>query len=176
MNLLQRYERRRKWTTWFLWTVGILLAFLVVRCAETHTFIIGAPVIIVLVALAGFCMPASAATLQVTRKRRRSGERPRSIGGGNSEPLDARRVLRLGRRTQPPSPPYRRSKPRVKTRGFFYDLKSRLPSALVLCRFRVSNFAQSRQSTGHILGAWRASELRKKRCAKNGDIPILRFP
>jgi uncharacterized membrane protein len=59
MNLLQRYERRRKWTTWFLWTVGILLAFLVVRCAETHTFIIGAPVIIVLVALAGFCMLAS---------------------------------------------------------------------------------------------------------------------
>jgi peptidoglycan/LPS O-acetylase OafA/YrhL len=59
MNLLQRYERRRKWTAWFLWAVGISLALLVVLCAETHTFTIGAPVIVVLVALAGFCILAS---------------------------------------------------------------------------------------------------------------------
>jgi 4-hydroxybenzoate polyprenyltransferase len=59
MNLLERYERRRRWTTWFLWAVGISLALLVVTCAETHTFTIGAPVILVLVALAGFCMLAS---------------------------------------------------------------------------------------------------------------------
>jgi peptidoglycan/LPS O-acetylase OafA/YrhL len=59
MNLLQRYERRRRWTTWFLWAVGISLALLIVTCAETHTFTIGAPVIIALVALAAYCMLAS---------------------------------------------------------------------------------------------------------------------
>jgi uncharacterized integral membrane protein len=59
MDLLQRYERRRRRTTWFLWAVGILLALLVVTCAETHTFTIGAPVILVLVALAVHCMLAS---------------------------------------------------------------------------------------------------------------------
>ena len=59
MNLLERYERRRRWTTWFLWAVGTSLALLVVICAETHTFTIGAPVIIVLVALAVHCTLAS---------------------------------------------------------------------------------------------------------------------
>jgi zinc transporter ZupT len=58
MNLLQRYERQRKWTTWFLWAVGISLALLVVIYAGAHTFTIGAPVIIVLVALAAHCMLA----------------------------------------------------------------------------------------------------------------------
>jgi hypothetical protein len=59
MNPFQRYERHRKWTTWFLWAVGIMLASLVVIFPGTDTFTIGAPVIIVLVGLAVHCMLAS---------------------------------------------------------------------------------------------------------------------
>jgi uncharacterized membrane protein HdeD (DUF308 family) len=59
MNLLQRYERQRKWTTWFLWAVGILLALLLVIFPGTDTLTIGAPMIILLVGLAVHCMLAS---------------------------------------------------------------------------------------------------------------------
>lgn len=78
MNLLERYERRRRWTTWFLWAVGTSLALLVVICAETHTFTIGAPLIIVLVALAVHCMLASgdaASDPNAQAVRREGGER-----------------------------------------------------------------------------------------------------
>jgi hypothetical protein len=48
------------------------------------------------------------------------------VGGGNSEPLDASRVILLRRRhPQPPSPSRRRSKPLCEKRGgFFYELKA----------------------------------------------------
>jgi hypothetical protein len=59
MNLLQRYERHRKWTAWFLLAIGILLAFLIVIFPKAHTLTIGAPVIIALVGLAVHCMFAS---------------------------------------------------------------------------------------------------------------------
>jgi hypothetical protein len=59
MNPLQRYERHQKWTTRFLWAVGILLVMLVVIFPGVDTFAIGAPVIILLVALAVHCMLAS---------------------------------------------------------------------------------------------------------------------
>jgi len=56
MNLLQRYERHRKWTAWFLLAIGILLALLIVMFPKAHTFTVGAPVIIGLVGLAVNCM------------------------------------------------------------------------------------------------------------------------
>ena len=59
MNLLQRYERHRKWTAWFLLAVGILLALLILMFPKAHTFTVGAPVIILLVGLAARCMFAS---------------------------------------------------------------------------------------------------------------------
>jgi hypothetical protein len=59
MNLLQRYERHRKWTAWLLLAIGILLAFLILIFPKAHTFTIGAPVIVALVGLAAHCMFAS---------------------------------------------------------------------------------------------------------------------
>ena len=58
MNLLQRYERRRKWIARSLWAVGILLALLVLMFPGYDALTIGTPVIVVLVGLAVHLMLA----------------------------------------------------------------------------------------------------------------------
>jgi hypothetical protein len=59
VNPLQRYERRRKSIALFLWAVGILLALLVAIFPGSDALTVGAPVIVVLVALAVHLMLVS---------------------------------------------------------------------------------------------------------------------